>query len=54
MGQVNKKNNWDEIAKVFIQVKFWLKRNLGQLKGGEGVCPSRGTGCGGQRLQVEA
>jgi hypothetical protein len=33
---VNKKNNWDEIARVFIQVKVWLKRSLGQSEG-EGV-----------------
>jgi hypothetical protein len=31
-----RKNNRDEIAMVFIQVKFWLKRSLGQLKGGMG------------------
>ena len=33
-GRANKKNNWDETARVFIQVKVWLKRNLGQLEGG--------------------
>ena len=54
IAQANEKNGWDEIARVFIQVKVWLKRNLGELKGGEGVCLSQGTGCGGQRLQVEA
>jgi len=29
---VNKKN-WDEIARVFIQVKVLLQRNLGQSEG---------------------
>ena len=28
-GCVNKENNWDEIARVFMQVKVWLKINLG-------------------------
>jgi hypothetical protein len=31
---VNKKNKWDEVAKVFIQVKVWLKRSLGHSEGG--------------------
>jgi len=31
---LNKKNNWDEIARVFIQVKIYLKRSLGQLEWG--------------------
>jgi hypothetical protein len=31
---LNKKNNWDEIAGVFIQVKVYLKRSLGQLEWG--------------------
>jgi len=47
---VNKKNNWDEIAGVFIQTKVWLKRSLGHSEGewmGRGLCLSRGTGCGG-------
>jgi len=25
VGGVSKKNNWDEIAKVYLQVKAWLK-----------------------------
>jgi hypothetical protein len=29
------KNNWDEIVRVFIQVKVWLKLSLGQSGGGE-------------------
>jgi len=29
-----KKNRWDEIARVFVQVKVWLKRSLGQSEGG--------------------
>jgi len=29
-----KKNNWDESTRLFIQVKVWLKRRLGQLEGG--------------------
>jgi hypothetical protein len=32
IGHVNKKN-WDEIARVFIQVKVLLQRNLGQSEG---------------------
>jgi hypothetical protein len=31
---LNKKNNWDEIARVFIQVKVYLKRSLGQSEWG--------------------
>ena len=34
IGLVKKKKNWDEIARVFLQVKVWLKRNLGQSEGG--------------------
>jgi hypothetical protein len=30
---VKKKNNWDEIAGVFLQVNVRLKRNLGQSEG---------------------
>jgi len=43
-----KKNNRDEVARVFIQLKVWLKRRLGQLEGEGtgGACPSRGRGCG--------
>jgi len=33
---VNKKNNWDETARVFIQVKVWIKRRLGHLEEGMG------------------
>jgi len=33
------KNIWDEIARVNIQVKIWLKRSLGQLGGGETTIP---------------
>ena len=36
VGHVNQKNNWDQYARVFIQVKVWLKRSLGQLVGGMG------------------
>jgi hypothetical protein len=32
-GHVNK-NNWNEMARVFILVKVWLKRGLVQSKGG--------------------
>jgi hypothetical protein len=31
---VNKKNSWDKTARVFIQVRVWLKRSLGQSEGG--------------------
>jgi len=31
---LNKKNKWDEIARVFIQVKVLLQINLGQSEGG--------------------
>ena len=44
IGRVNKKNNWDEIARVFIKVKVLLQRNLGQSEGG---------GMGWGRVQVE-
>jgi hypothetical protein len=33
IGRVKKKKNWEEIARVFLQVKAWLKRNLGQSEG---------------------
>jgi hypothetical protein len=39
-GHVNQKNNWDQYDRVFIQVKVWLKRSLGQLEGGR-----MGRGC---------
>ena len=45
---VSKKNNRDEITGVFIQEKFWFKNSLWQSEG-EGACPIRETGCGGQR-----
>jgi hypothetical protein len=38
----------------FIQEKVGLKNSLSQSEGGGGGCPSRETGCGGQRPQVEA
>jgi hypothetical protein len=28
---VKKKNKWDEITRIFIQVEIYLKRSLGQL-----------------------
>jgi len=31
---VSRKNNWDKIARVFIQVKVWFKNSLSQLEGG--------------------
>jgi hypothetical protein len=34
IGGVSKKNNRDEIGRVFIQVKVWLKNSLSQLEGG--------------------
>jgi len=37
------------IALVFTQLKIWLKSRIRR-----GACPCRGTGCGGQRPQVEA
>jgi hypothetical protein len=27
---VSRKNNWDQIARVFLQVKVWLTRSLSQ------------------------
>jgi hypothetical protein len=36
---LNKKNNWDEVAGVFIQVKVWLKkksRPIGTRRDGRG------------------
>jgi hypothetical protein len=40
----NKKNNCDKIARVFIEVKVWLKRSLGQ---------SEALGKGRGHVQVE-
>ena len=56
IGGESRENNRDKIARVFIQVKVWLKSSLSQLEGGGGggVCPSRGTGCGGQTHQKKA
>jgi len=34
IGGVSRKNNRDEIGRVFIQVKVWLKNSLSQLEGG--------------------
>ena len=54
---VSGKNNLDETVGVFIHKKVWLKNNLthsGRRGNWEGPCPSRETGCGGQRPQVEA
>ena len=33
IGLVNKKNDWDENARVFIRIKVWLKSNLGLSEG---------------------
>ena len=33
---MKKKKYWDETARVFLHVKVWLKRNLGQSEGGKG------------------
>jgi hypothetical protein len=56
-GGVSRKNNWDEIARVFIQVKVLTQKKSGPIRrrrDGEGACPSIGTGCGGQWPEVEA
>lgn len=34
-GSVSRKNNWDEIVRVFIQEKVWLKNSLNQPGGGQ-------------------
>ena len=47
IGLVNKKNNCDEIARVFIQVKVCLKRSLDQLERG-------GTGRGHVQVEEQA
>jgi len=44
---VNKKNNREEIARLFIQVKVWVKRSLGQTQGG-------GTRRGRVRVEEDA
>ena len=43
---MNKKNNWDEIARVFIQIRVCLKRSLGRSEG-------RGTGRGRVGIQEQ-
>jgi len=35
IGTASSKNKRDKIARVFIQVKVWLKNSLSQLVGGE-------------------
>ena len=56
IGGESRKNNWDKISRVFIQVKVWLKNSLSQLEGGGrgGTCLCRGIVCGGQTHQVES
>jgi hypothetical protein len=44
---VKKKNKWDEIARVFIQVEDYFKRSLGQSDRG-------GTGKGHVRVEEQA
>jgi hypothetical protein len=34
IGYVSKENDSDEIARVFIQIKVWLKKSLGESEGG--------------------
>jgi len=56
-GSVDRKNNWDEIVGVFKQEKGLTQKYpepIGRRGDREGACPSRTTGCGGQRPQVEA
>jgi hypothetical protein len=51
------KNNRAETVGVLIGVTVWLENSLSQSEGvvtGRGRGPSRETGCGGQRPQVEA
>jgi hypothetical protein len=43
-GRVSRKKNQEEIARVFIQAKVWLKNSLSQSEGG---------GMGRERVQVE-
>jgi hypothetical protein len=33
IGHLNRETNWEEMVGVFIQVKVWLKRSLGQSEG---------------------
>ena len=55
---VRRKNNWDDVVRVLIQVKVkvWLKTDWANCKEGKGngACLIRETGCGGDRPQVEA
>ena len=54
--QCKQKYNQDEIVGVFVWEKVWLENSLSQWEGGGdvvGAGPSRETGCGGQRPQVE-
>jgi len=44
---VNKKNNWDEIARVFILVKVQLKRRMDQSE-------EEGTGRGHVQVEEQA
>jgi hypothetical protein len=37
IGRVNKNNNLDQIARVYLQVDVRLKRSLRQMEGGGGV-----------------
>ena len=51
------KNNWKEIARVFIQVKVYLRRSLGQLERGglgRGSVQVEEQAVGGKQPQVEA
>ena len=34
IGHLNKKDNWDKMVGIFIQVKVCLKRSVGQSEGG--------------------
>jgi hypothetical protein len=41
IGHVDKNNNWDEISKVYIQVKVLTQKKPGPIrrrKDGEGAC----------------
>jgi len=47
IGHVKQMNNGDQYNGVFIQLKVWLKRSLGQLEGG-------GMGRGRARVQGQS
>jgi hypothetical protein len=49
---VVRNNKRDEIVGVFIWEKVWLENSPRGF--GEGACPSRETGCGGQGPQMGA